>query len=383
MGSARHAVGGRPVAVGLRGPGGGGLRVEANGINVDRRGRAQGPPARAVLAVVRRQRLRARASATARSRSASGISFWQASIVGVVGIVVSFLLCGFVALAASAARRRRWCSAARPSACAATGCRRVALLAADGRLGDRARRRSRRWPPPPCSTALGWGGGDGPRRSSRSRGRRADHRRRRHRLRPDHAAAELVITVVTGVLTVVYIVLVARPDRLGAVVGAAGRLGPGVHRRAGLHDDRVRPRLGQRRRRLLALPAAARVAARGVVGWTTFGASLAPVVLLVFGLLLAGSSHGAAPTRSPPTRSARWPTLLPTWFLVPFAIVAVLGLVGGAVLDIYSSGLALLSVGLRVPRYVAALIDGVIMIARHDLRRLLRRRLPRASSRAS
>jgi len=48
---------------------------------------------------------------------------------------------------------------------------------------------------------------------------------------------------------------------------------------------------------------------------------------------------------------------------VPFVIVAVLGLVGGAVLDIYSSGLALLSLGLPVPRYVAAFIDGVVMIA--------------------
>ncbi len=43
-------------------------------------------------------------------------------------------------------------------------------------------------------------------------------------------------------------------------------------------------------------------------------------------------------------------------------IVAVLGLVGGAVLDIYSSGLALLTLGLPVPRYVAALIDGTIMV---------------------
>jgi purine-cytosine permease-like protein len=33
------------------------------------------------------------------------------------------------------------------------------------------------------------------------------------------------------------------------------------------------------------------------------------------------------------------------------------------VLDIYSSGLALLSVGVRVPRYVAAGIDGIIMTA--------------------
>ncbi len=48
---------------------------------------------------------------------------------------------------------------------------------------------------------------------------------------------------------------------------------------------------------------------------------------------------------------------------MPFAIVAVLGLVGGSVLDIYSSGLALLTLGLRAPRFVAALIDGTVMIA--------------------
>ncbi|HEY6499738.1 MAG TPA: hypothetical protein VIZ20_09950, partial [Streptosporangiaceae bacterium] len=56
-------------------------------------------------------------------------------------------------------------------------------------------------------------------------------------------------------------------------------------------------------------------------------------------------------------------TILPTWYLFPFAIVAVLGLVGGAVLDIYSSGLTLLAAGLRAPRYVAAMIDGVLMVA--------------------
>jgi len=43
--------------------------------------------------------------------------------------------------------------------------------------------------------------------------------------------------------------------------------------------------------------------------------------------------------------------------------VAVLGLVGGAVLDIYSSGLTLLAAGLRVPRWSAALLDGALMIA--------------------
>jgi NCS1 family nucleobase:cation symporter-1 len=107
------------------------------------------------------------------------------------------------------------------------------------------------------------------------------------------------------------------------------------------------------------LPRAA--SSRGVVFWTTFGSSIAPIVLLFFGLLLAGSSQELSDAIAADPIGAL-AAELPTWFLVPFAIVAVLGLVGGAVLDIYSSGLALLAMGVRVPRPVAALIDGVIMI---------------------
>jgi purine-cytosine permease-like protein len=99
----------------------------------------------------------------------------------------------------------------------------------------------------------------------------------------------------------------------------------------------------------------------GVVWWTTFGSSIAPVILVFFGLLLAGSSSSlsSAIGDDPVGALAR---LLPTWFLVPFVIVAVLGLVGGAVLDIYSSGLSLLSAGLKIPRFAAALVDGVVMV---------------------
>jgi purine-cytosine permease-like protein len=42
--------------------------------------------------------------------------------------------------------------------------------------------------------------------------------------------------------------------------------------------------------------------------------------------------------------------------------VVVLGLIGGALLDIYSSGLSLLAAGVRVPRPVAATIDGALMV---------------------
>jgi purine-cytosine permease-like protein len=54
-------------------------------------------------------------------------------------------------------------------------------------------------------------------------------------------------------------------------------------------------------------------------------------------------------------------TLLPTWFLIPFALAAILGLVGGAILNLYSSGLTLVSLGVPIKRYQAASIDAVIM----------------------
>jgi purine-cytosine permease-like protein len=96
------------------------------------------------------------------------------------------------------------------------------------------------------------------------------------------------------------------------------------------------------------------------VAWSTFGASLPPVVLLVFGLALAGSSKGLNSAIAADPIGALT-TVLPTWLLIPFAVTAVLGLIGGAVMDIYSSGLSLLNAGLRVPRPVAVGIDSVIM----------------------
>jgi NCS1 family nucleobase:cation symporter-1 len=99
-----------------------------------------------------------------------------------------------------------------------------------------------------------------------------------------------------------------------------------------------------------------------VFGWTTLGGALAPIILVVYGIMLVASKDGLADKIYADPIGALT-TLLPTWFLVPFAIVAILGLVGGAVLDIYSSGLALLTLGVKVARPVAAGIDGIIMVA--------------------
>jgi NCS1 family nucleobase:cation symporter-1 len=98
---------------------------------------------------------------------------------------------------------------------------------------------------------------------------------------------------------------------------------------------------------------------RSVVGWTVFGASVAPIILIIFGVLLTANNQALA-TSSNPVGVLAEP--VPTWFLVPYMIVAVGGLVAGAVLDIYSSGLNLLTLGLRIPRYQSVAIDGVLMI---------------------
>jgi nucleobase:cation symporter-1, NCS1 family len=99
----------------------------------------------------------------------------------------------------------------------------------------------------------------------------------------------------------------------------------------------------------------------GVVGWPTFGGSLPVVILIVYGVLLAASDSKLSDAIALDPIGALT-KILPTWFLVPFALVAIGGLVSGAVLDIYSSGLTLLALGLRTPRWVAAAIDGVLMI---------------------
>lgn len=97
-----------------------------------------------------------------------------------------------------------------------------------------------------------------------------------------------------------------------------------------------------------------------IIAWNTIGGSAAPVILVIFGLLLAGSDAKVMDgiTADPVGTLV---TLLPLWALIPFWIVAVLTLVSGAVNGIYSSGLTLLSIGIKVPRPLAAFIDGTIL----------------------
>lgn len=288
-----------------------------------------------------------------------GISFWQATLVGVVGIVASFLLCGVIALAGKRGSAPTMVLSRAvfgvegnrvPSALSwllTVGWETV--LAALAVLATAT-----------VFTRLGWEGGTATKVVALivvvalvvAGGVIGFHLIMR---------MQVVITIVTGVLTVFYIALVLGHIDLGAVgalpAGDAPHVVGGfVFMLTGFGLGWVNAAADYSRY----LPRSTR--SGGVVGWTTFGSSLAPVLLLIFGILLAGSSESLSKAIAADPIGAL-ASLLPTWFLVPFVIVAVLGLVGGAVLDIYSSGLALLSVGVRVPRFVAAGIDGVIMTA--------------------
>jgi nucleobase:cation symporter-1, NCS1 family len=98
---------------------------------------------------------------------------------------------------------------------------------------------------------------------------------------------------------------------------------------------------------------------RSVVAWTTFGASVAPIILIVFGVLLTADNQDIAFSANPIGVLAKD---LPTWFLVPYLLTAVGGLVAGALLDIYSSGLNLLTLGVKIERYKSVGIDGALML---------------------
>jgi purine-cytosine permease-like protein len=100
---------------------------------------------------------------------------------------------------------------------------------------------------------------------------------------------------------------------------------------------------------------------KSVVGWTVLGASIVPIILVTYGAALSGSDPKLSEAIAMDPIGALT-ALLPIWYLAFFALIAILGLVGGAILDLYSSGLTLLAIGVPVKRHIAALFDGAIML---------------------
>ena len=286
-----------------------------------------------------------------------GLSFWQAVIAGTAGVVFSFTLCGVVAVLGQ--RGNAPTLALSRAAFGYNGNRLSAAISWTLTVG---------WETVLCVTAtlasatvlqaLGWHNQTGAQvvgflvtvGLAGSAGILGFDTIMR---------VQTWITWATGVLTIIYLILVAPQiswDALASLPtgGGAAFTGALVMVATGFGLGWVNAAADYSRY----LPRSASVS--GVIGWTAFGSSLPTVILVIAGIMLVGSDPqlGEAINADP---IGALTTILPTWFLIPFALVAILGLAGGIIMDLYSSGLSLLATGAPVKRHIATALDATIM----------------------
>ncbi|EHD23400.1 MULTISPECIES: purine-cytosine permease family protein [Brenneria] len=131
------------------------------------------------------------------------------------------------------------------------------------------------------------------------------------------------------------------------------------------------------------LPAVSVIAAGTGVGWTIAGAdysryqnpssgrgrvfaavvggAVLPLVLLMLaGILLSSQLPELASSANP---IALIGTVLPPWMSVPYLLTATAGIVTIAVLSLYSAGLNLLTIGVKLRQPVAVALDAVLVVA--------------------
>ncbi|WP_377645216.1 purine-cytosine permease family protein [Oryzobacter terrae] len=286
-----------------------------------------------------------------------GISVWQGALVTVVGIVVSFVLCGLVAIGGK--RGSAPTMILSRASFGVTGQKVPGVISWLTSIG---------WETFLAILAvlatstifeqLGWGGGTTTKVAAAvvvallivSASVAGYHIIMR---------MQSVLTWLTGIVTILFVVVAAGKidwsavaalpsGPPGAVVGAFVMLMTGF----GLGWINIAADWSRYQKRTA--PGGA------IVFWNAFGGAVAPVLLVLFGLALAASDP-AILEGIPADPIGTLATILPTWFLVPFLVAVILSLVSGAVLGIYSSGLTLLSLGVRIPRPAAALVDGVIL----------------------
>jgi nucleobase:cation symporter-1, NCS1 family len=105
------------------------------------------------------------------------------------------------------------------------------------------------------------------------------------------------------------------------------------------------------------------VSRRSVVGWLFVGTALPEIALMtlgafVFSFVGTGASWGGAY----PFSAFLHQHAIPGWFVVVFMLFVVVQLFGINSLDLYSSGVTLQAMGLRIRRYHAVLLDSAICL---------------------
>lgn len=94
---------------------------------------------------------------------------------------------------------------------------------------------------------------------------------------------------------------------------------------------------------------------KAIVGWITLATVIPGWLYGGLGVIL-----GTLVDTSDPVGNL--PDVLPNWFLFPFLVVIIAGVVANNVMNSYSSGLNLLALGIRMERYKSVFVDGVITV---------------------
>lgn len=95
---------------------------------------------------------------------------------------------------------------------------------------------------------------------------------------------------------------------------------------------------------------------RAIVGWVTLATVIPGWLYGGLGVVL-----GTLVDTSDPIGNL--PKVLPNWFLFPFLVVVIAGVVANNVMNSYSSGLNLLALGIKIERYKSVFVDAVITVA--------------------
>jgi len=94
--------------------------------------------------------------------------------------------------------------------------------------------------------------------------------------------------------------------------------------------------------------------------WASFGVIVPTLLILAWGALLAASDTTfAAELAERPLTAIMG--IVPSWFVLPLLAVTAFGLLSGAILTIYSGGLAVASSGVRLSRPLATLVAAVLV----------------------
>ncbi|MDX6326186.1 MAG: nucleobase:cation symporter, family [Nocardioidaceae bacterium] len=93
-----------------------------------------------------------------------------------------------------------------------------------------------------------------------------------------------------------------------------------------------------------------------IIGWVTLATVLPGILYGGLGVVI-----GTLVDTSDPIKNL--PSVLPGWFLLPFLLVVIAGVIANNVMNSYSSGLSLLALGIKVERYKSVFIDAVIAVS--------------------